>query len=65
MNETLKKVLLCVGEVISGTSVWCLLDYFSGDSIDIIDNLISVGVIVLLCNITDYISKKFKSKKKK
>lgn len=65
MNKMLKKVLLCVVEVILGTAVWSLLDCLSGDSIDIVDNLISVAFIVFLCNITDYISKKFKNNKKK
>ena len=65
MNKTLKKVLLYVGEVILATLVWSLLDYFTSDTLNIIENLIDVAIIVLLCNITDCVVKKFKNNKKK
>lgn len=63
MNKTLKRILLYVVEVIGATAVWCILDYFFGDAVNILENLIDVAVIVLLCNITDIIAKKFKKKK--
>jgi len=63
MNETLKNILKYVVEVIGATIVWCGLDYFTDKTVNIVENLIAVAIIVLICNITDYIVKKFKNKK--
>ena len=65
MNKTLKKVLLYAGEVILATVVWSVLDYFTSDTLNIVENLIDVAIIVLLCNITDCVVKKFKNNNKK
>ena len=65
MNKTLKKVLLYVGKVMLATVVWCVLDYFTSDTLNIVENLIDVAIIVLLCNIIDCVVKKFKNNKKK
>lgn len=63
MNNTLKKILLYIVEVIGTTAIWSILDYFFSDAVDILENLIIVAIIVLLCNITDSIAKKFKKTK--
>lgn len=63
MNKTLKNILLYLGEVVLATGVWCLLDYFMGDPVNIVSNLVDVAIIVLLCNIGSYIAKKFKKNK--
>ena len=63
MNEIIKNILKYLAEVVLATIVWCVLDYFTGEPLNIVGNLIDVVIIVLLCNITDYIVKKFKKKK--
>lgn len=63
MNEITKNILKCLAEIVLGTMVWCGLDYFTGEPLNIVENLLSVSIIVLLCNLTDYLVKKFKKKK--
>ena len=63
MNETLKNILKYVAEVVGATIIWCGLDYFTDKTLNIVENLIAVAIIVLICNVTDYIVKKFKKKK--
>ena len=63
MNEILKNILKYVAEVVGATIIWCGLDYFSDKTLNIVENLIAVAIIVLICNVTDYIVKKFKKKK--
>jgi len=41
----------------------CGLDYFTDKTLNIVENLTAVAIIVLICNVTDYIVKKFKKKK--
>ena len=63
MNEALKNILKYVAEVIGATIVWCGLDYFTDKTLNIGENLIAVAIIVLICNVTDYLVKRFKKKK--
>jgi len=63
MNETLKNILKYVAEVVGATIIWCGLDYFTDKTLNIVENLTAVAIIVLICNVTDYIVKKFKKKK--
>jgi len=63
MNETLKNILKYVAEVVGATIIWCGLDYFTDKTLNIVENLIAVAIVVLICNVTDYIVKRFKKKK--
>lgn len=63
MNETLKNILKYVAEVVGATIIWCGLDYFTDKTLNIVENLIAVAIVVLICNVTDYIVKRYKKKK--
>lgn len=63
MNEILKNILKYVAEVIGASIIWCGLDYFTDKTLNIVENIVAVAIIVLLCNVTDYLTKKFKKKK--
>lgn len=63
MNGVIKNILKYLAETILMTIVWCGLDYFTGEPLNIVENLVTVALIVLMCNLTDYIVKKFKKKK--
>lgn len=64
MNKTIINILKFIGEVILATAVWTLLDYITKEPLNILSNLIDVTIIVVLCNLTDYIVKKIKRKNK-
>ena len=63
MNGVIKNILKYLAETMLMTTVWCGLEYFTDKSLNIAENLITVALIVLMCNITDYIVKKFKKNK--
>ena len=63
MNGVTKNILKYLAETILMTIVWCGVEYFTDKSLNIVENLITVALIVLMCNITDYIVKKFKKNK--
>ena len=54
LNKTLKKILLFIVEVILITAIWTFLDHLIGDSINIVKNLRSVTILVLISNAFDY-----------
>ncbi len=61
--KILKKVLLFVVEIAAATAIWCLLDYFFAEEINVAENVIGVTVIIVFTQIADWIAKKLKSKK--
>ena len=63
MNNIVKNILKYLVEVVLATLVWCGLDYITDKTLNIAENILAVAIIVLLCNVTDYIVKKFKKKK--
>ena len=61
--SVMKKIIKWIAEIVLGTFLWCMLDYFTESSINLVTNLATITLIVVLCNITDYLVKKYKNKK--
>ena len=63
MNKVLKNVLIYVVEVLLATILWCVLDYFLGETLNILANLRDVALVVLIINVSKYVIEKFTKKK--
>ena len=53
MNEIIKNILKYLAEVVLATIVWCGLDYFTGEPLNIVGNLIDR---LLYESVIDYLS---------